>query len=179
MLSIQAKVAMDGRYNFVGCRIPLPTNLNIAAWRAMAVGYEDQQVIDFLEFGFPASYSGPIPDSTYTNHASARQHPQHIAKYVAKEVAEGAMLGPHSAPMFAPWSQVNPLLTRPKKDTTDRRVIVDLSFPHSPPQQRQRRHTNRGVPAGATQAKAALGSRPIQLIREGGKGCLLHSLDIA
>jgi hypothetical protein len=148
-------------------------------WRSMAVGYEDQQVLDFLEYGFPASYGGPIPDSTLTNHASARQHPSHIAKYVEKEVAHGAMLGPHSAPLFTPWSQVNPLLTRPKKDTTDRRVIVDLSFPHEPLYS-----VNGSTPADEylqvpLKLKLPSAQDLAQLIKEGGRGCLLYSIDIS
>jgi hypothetical protein len=148
-------------------------------WRSMAVGYEDQQVLDFLEFGFPASYKGPIPDSTFINHASARNNPSHIAKYVAKEVAQGAMLGPHRAPMFAPWSQVNPLLTRPKKDSTDRRVIVDLSFPHAP-----LNSVNGSTPTDEylqvpLKLKLPSAQDLAQLIKEGGRGCLLYSIDIA
>jgi hypothetical protein len=179
MAAIYSAVAKTGLPNHLVARIPLPTNLHIETWRSMAVGYEDQQVLDFLEFGFPASYKGPIPDSTFINHASARNNPSHIAKYVEKEVAQGAMLGPHRAPMFAPWSQVNPLLTRPKKDSTDRRVIVDLSFPHAP-----LNSVNGSTPTEEYlqvpfKLKLPSAQDLAQLIKEGGRGCLLYSISIS
>ena len=42
------------------------------------------------------------------------------------------MLGPFDYPPFTPWCQINPILTRPKKDSTSRRVIMDLSWPLPP-----------------------------------------------
>ena len=39
------------------------------------------------------------------------------------------MRGPFTAPLFNEWWRTNPLLTRPKKDSLDLRVILDLSFP--------------------------------------------------
>ena len=39
--------------NFSGARVPLRhTRLNISRWRHHLVGYEDAQIIQFLEFGF-------------------------------------------------------------------------------------------------------------------------------
>ena len=38
-------------------------------------------------------------------------------------------MGPFSNPPFREWSHVAPLMTRPKRDTQDRRVISDLTFP--------------------------------------------------
>lgn len=31
---------------------------------------------------------------------------------------------------FTPWCRVSPLMTRPKKESQERRIIMDLSFPH-------------------------------------------------
>ena len=42
------------------------------------------------------------------------------------------MLSPFSVPPFQPWGQVNPLLIRHKKDSKDRRVIMDLSWRFTP-----------------------------------------------
>ena len=39
------------------------------------------------------------------------------------------MLGPFPRPPYIPWCQTNPLLTHPKRNSTDRRVIMDLSLP--------------------------------------------------
>ena len=39
------------------------------------------------------------------------------------------MLGPFSALPFTPWFQISLMMTRPKKHSTAKRVIMDLSFP--------------------------------------------------
>ena len=39
--------------NYMKCRIPVQSGLNIKAWRAHLSNYWDQQLSDLLEFGFP------------------------------------------------------------------------------------------------------------------------------
>jgi hypothetical protein len=116
----------------MAARISLPTNLHIDRWRRAAIGYHDQQVVDLLEYGFPVSYEGPIPDPAMDNHASAKAYAEDVEDYVSTETEKGAMLGPFPDKPFTPWCQVNALLTRPKKDSNKRRIIVDLSWPHPP-----------------------------------------------
>ena len=43
----------------------------------------------------------------------------------------GGLIGPFKAPPFVPWCHTAPLMTTIKKDSPDRRVILDLSFPDS------------------------------------------------
>ena len=38
-------------------------------------------------------------------------------------------MGPFEHSPFTPWNRTNPLMTRPKRDSQDRRVILDLSYP--------------------------------------------------
>lgn len=54
---------------------------------------------------------------------------EHVLNFVDKELSIGALAGPFSQPPFAPWTRVSPLMTRPKKGTSERRVIVDLTYP--------------------------------------------------
>ena len=176
MLSILQAVAADGRYNFQGCRIPLPTNLNIPAWHHFTQDYQDKQVVDLLQFGFPLSFQGPLPQPTMQNHASARLHMQHV--FTDKEVAEGAMLGPFPQPPIQPL-QVSPLLTRPKKDSDTRRCIMDLSFPKPP-----FNSVNSGTPTDTYLGVAAKLHLPstqtlAQLIKDQGQGCYIYSLDVS
>ena len=89
-------------------------------------------VMEMLTFGFPVGYMGPIPTPTLGNHPSANNHASHLEAYISKETAEGAMLGLSPQPPFYPWCQTNPLLTRPKKDSRTRRIIMDLSWPAPP-----------------------------------------------
>ena len=53
----------------------------------------------------------------------------HVDRFVDTEVKKGAMLGPIPCPPFLEWTQTSPLMTVPKKDSDNRRVIIDLSFP--------------------------------------------------
>ena len=52
-----------------------------------------------------------------------------MAVYVSKELGTGAMLGPFDSPPFVSWCETHYILTQPKKDSTDRLVIMDLSWP--------------------------------------------------
>ena len=88
---------------------------------------DDHLTFQFLHFGFPVGYEGPVPTPTFHNHPSAVRHSTDVAAYILKELGEGAMLGPFNHPPFTPWTQTNPLLTRPKKDSHFRHVIMDLS----------------------------------------------------
>ena len=129
-LHIYDAVRASGVPNFLSARLPLPHQLNIACWRSYLAGHSDVALTDFLEFGFPVGFIASHPlESTDRNHASALLHPDHVNTYLHKEVQCQAMLGPFDNPPFWPWCHLNPLMTRPKKDSQDRRVILDLSWP--------------------------------------------------
>ena len=83
-----------------------------------------------LEFGFPVGYMGnQPPDTKATNHSSATNFPQHVDKFIRTELEHQAIMGPFEHSPFSPWYRTNPLMTRPKRDSQDRRVILDLSYP--------------------------------------------------
>ena len=42
----------------------------------------------------------------------------HVKAYVDKEVEKGALLGPFKDIPFKPWAQINPIMSRPKRDST-------------------------------------------------------------
>ena len=101
--------------------------LNIQAWKRYQHLLEDQTL---LEFGFPVGYMGTqLPDTKATNHSSATHFPQHVDKFIRTELEHKAIMGPFEHPLFTPWNRINPLMTRPKRDSQDRRVILDLSYP--------------------------------------------------
>ena len=83
----------SGKLNFLGCRIPLTSQLKLQAWQEMLVGYWDVQLIHLLTFGFPLDYN-----RNYTldkgNHSSAVQYPDHVDAYLEAETGHGAILGP-------------------------------------------------------------------------------------
>ena len=125
-------VRASGRHNHEQAKILLPTALNIDGWKQEATGHpQDPLIMQGIQFGFPIQYCGPpqYTQGATPNHASARNHQSHIRKYVQEETRHGALEGPFSAPPFTPWCVVSPLMSREKAGSTDRRIIVDLSFP--------------------------------------------------
>ena len=78
MFGIYNQVSMAGLPNFIGARVPVPSNLNLAVLRDIATTPEHYRFVDFLIYGFPADFEG---------------------------------------------------VDRPKKNSSNRRVILDLSCP--------------------------------------------------
>ena len=123
-------VRLSGLPNARGCRIRIPTTLNISYLDANLVGYGDPEVLEFLKFGWPVS---SIRDSENVsiprNHSSARDHPKHVEDFIKKAVSKSSLLGPLPSNPFDSPANFSPLGTVEKSDTTDRRIILDMSFP--------------------------------------------------
>lgn len=101
----------------------------------MLHGYEDASICEFLEFGFPLGYFGDVQHGSidsYTfvrNHGGAKHFPAQIQEYLAKERSYGAILGPFKENPFCCNIRLSPLNSVPKKDTDERRIILDLCYP--------------------------------------------------
>ena len=122
-------VACTGQFNFRAARIPLPSALRISRWRSALRGYKDQHIVEYLEYGWPIGINRDAALRSHMgNHPSARAHQADVEHYVATELSHRALLGPFDGP---PTNRchVSPLMTRPKKGSQFRRVIVDLSWP--------------------------------------------------
>lgn len=132
LLHIYSAVRQTGLPNMLGLRLPVPSQLNISAWQAAATGHhDDSYVLDGVRFGFPLHYAGPpLRRPNRDSHPSAEHYLDHIQRYVDVETANHAMLGPYDTSPFVGWTNISPLMTRPKSDSSKRRIIVDLSFPH-------------------------------------------------
>lgn len=116
--------------NFIGARVTLNSALNLDRWEQELHDYHDKEICQFLRYGWPIGYeSDSPPTSVEENHYSGQQHLPHVRKFIQKELHHSAIVGPFSSPPFHPWTRISPILTRPKKETDDRRIIIDLSFP--------------------------------------------------
>jgi hypothetical protein len=177
-LKIYDRVRLTGVPNFLQARIPLLHSLNIQNWRRYLKGHSDISLPDFLEFGFPIGFDpGCSVRADFTNHASARKFPTHVDKYIAKEVQEHALLGPFDSPPFWPWVHCSPLMTREKRASVARRVILDLSWP------------SEASVNGGTAIETYMGEKfklvlptaqdLAQIISHFGRGCKLWALDLA
>ena len=120
MFAIYGEVVQVCVPHFMGPCIPVTTNLNLAAWEKLAIMLEQHRVMEFMRFGFPASYEGAVPSPTTENHASARSHPRDIAVYITTELRHGTMLSPLDNTPSTPLCQRNPLLTNPNKGSNNR-----------------------------------------------------------
>ena len=95
----------------------------------MLRGYHDFGIVEYLEFGWPIGIDRDAPlISEYKNHASALRFPADIEHYIATELSHRALLGPFAGPP-ATSCHYSPLMSRPKKGSLFRRVIIDLSWP--------------------------------------------------
>ena len=170
-------VAADGRYNFAGARCRVPSGLNIDAWKRYLTEYEDTRLVHMLEFGWPINYDRSKPlQSTLQNHASATRFKADIDFYIATEVAHRALLGPFGGPPVAP-THISPLMTRHKKDSLHRRVIMDLSWPEGA-------SVNEGVDGDDYMGERARIKLPtVQFMEdrvlEIGRGAFLYKTDLA
>ena len=114
--------------NHIGARVKLPhVGLKVDRWRHHLTGYEDAEVVQFVEFGFPLGLSDqPDLECATRNHGSAYIWYQHVDKFICSEVEEGGMSGPF---LRAPWwnTIISPLMTAHKK-VRSRRTVFDATF---------------------------------------------------
>lgn len=116
--------------NFLGAQIQVPSALILDQWDEALLAYHDKDICCFLRFGWPLGYIADThPVSVTDNHSSATMHEKHIQTFIETELEHKALLGPFVSEPFEPWTRCSPMMTRPKKDSELRRVIVDLSYP--------------------------------------------------
>jgi len=125
-------VAQTGLPNAYGAKLPVITNLKVDAWDYYLKDYHDQNVPLFLRYGWPIDYTADRwPVSSTKNHPSADQYTEHINHYIDVELSYQAIAGPFQTnPLHQPLI-CSPLQTVPKRGSTHRRVVMDLSFPDS------------------------------------------------
>ena len=174
---IYEEVARIGGYNYTGARRRVPSGLNVAAWREHLRGYRDPNLVEFLEFGWPVNCQGcESLVSTDHNHPSATNFAGDIEFYIETERGHGALAGPFRCPP-PEGVQLNPLMTRPKRDAAHRRVIMDLSWP-------QGGAVNDGISSNVYVDGPANIKLPTSDYREGrllmlGRGAFMYKSDLA
>ena len=122
-------IRQSGLPNYLKCRIPVQSGLNIVAWRSHLHGYWDSQICDLLQYGFPLDFDRSLPLlSSEVNHTSAVRSFQSVQEYLKEELQFQAILGPfHEKPIQL---HVSPLIVRDKQNSSNKRTIMDLSWPH-------------------------------------------------
>ena len=117
-----------GTPNFKGARIPLAhTSLKIGRWRHHLIGYQNVEIIQFLEYGFPLGLMDqPELESCTRNHGSSYEYFSFIDTFIAGEIEKIGLTGPFTE---APWPDMlcTPLMTAVKKPS-GRRAVFDATF---------------------------------------------------
>lgn len=163
--------------NYLGAQIKIPSGMRVENWRRLLKGYHDERICDYIDFGWPISYTGAKPPTpVQENHKSALDYMEHVDAFIEKERAMGAMIGPFAEPPFDRWFQVSPLMTRPKKDSEKRRVIIDLSFPEG-------EGVNDGIARNVYEGEELVYTLPTildmcQEIAKAGRGALMWKCDL-
>ena len=67
-ISMHNQVFQSGLPNFQGCRLKVPSTFDIELWRGSLVNYNDNIIVDFLEYGWPVNYTKlEFPVTSYRN----------------------------------------------------------------------------------------------------------------
>ena len=119
-----------GTPNYSGARVRLAhTGMNLKNWRKYLIGYDDMEICQFLEYGFPIGLSqDPAPTlvSSQRNHGSSYQYYPWVDEFLASGVKKCHLSGPWQE---QPYSSIHisPLMTAVKKPD-GRRVVFDATF---------------------------------------------------
>lgn len=124
------RVKASGVPNCLAARLIVDSGLNYNEWQTCLEDYHDVAICEFIKFGWPVGYhKNEPPLLVEENHSSATRHMKAVIEFVEKEIALGALVGPFKNPPFQQWTRCSPTMTRPKRESEERRVIVDLTFP--------------------------------------------------
>ena len=112
----------------------------------------------------------------FRNHKGASDFPHAIDNYLSSEIGRHVVIGPFAHHPFSCPVVVSPLNSVPKPDTTERRIILDLSWPVGS-------SINDGIPSGIyLDQEIELVYPTVDLIADRvaahGSGCLLFKRDL-
>ena len=105
------------------------TAWNIPLLNGLLQDYHDKKITDFLQYSFPVEREEVPLELGDRNHKGVTMHPEQVTKYISKEISLGATIGPFDSIPFKAPVAISPISTRPKKDSADRRIILDCSWP--------------------------------------------------
>ena len=163
--------------NYRGARIDIHPEFPHQEWSRLLGTYHDQQLIDFMRFGWPTSYMGShLPTLTVSNHRSSLRQPVAVKSFIDKELSLQGLAGPFTECPFG-WLRQNPLMTQEKKTKDEYRVILDLSFPEG-------RSVNSSIPKLLYDGSPYKLHLPTSLdmaalIARKGQGALMYKIDLS
>ena len=170
-------VISTGQPNYVTARVSVPLRLHILSWRLFLHDYHDNIICDFLEFSWPIGYvRDTLPSFTFHTHRGALDYPDSVSQYLTSELKLGHFAGPFRSVSFTNGFVISPLNTVKKRDSSERCVIVDLSWPcGSSVNDGILRDSFLGVPINLHYSTI---DRIVEAILATDQGCLLYKRDL-
>ena len=111
-----------------------PTPLPWRVWQECLANHPDRRLADYIALGIRDGFRIGYDDRSHPcksarkNMRSAAEHPEIIREYIAKECAEGRILGPFN-PAALPTVHTSRFGVIPKSTPGQWRLILDLSWP--------------------------------------------------
>ena len=153
------------------------TPLIVPAWDAMLAAHPDQSFAHYIQYGMRHGFHVGADREHLSlrpgpgNLPSVHQHPHLIDAHIAKEVAEGRLLGP-IPDHLAPLCHCNPIGLIPKPHQPGKwRLIVDLSAPRG-------HSVNDAISPEAAQMHYPSVLDAAAMVRTLGPGTLLAKMDL-
>ena len=123
-------VRKSGRHNFERTRIVVNEKWDFNYLNEELEDYEDNKIIEFFRYGWPLNAKNvQLQDHIPRNQKGARSNTEELRRYINKQRAAGTVIGPFKSSPFGDVTRISPLDTRPKKDTEELRIILNLSYP--------------------------------------------------
>ena len=171
-------IRQSGMINALGCKIKIPSPWNVQLFRELLVGYHDQGVVDFMEFGWPIDVCEVEKQKVMpVNQAGARNNLVKVKKYVEEELAHGTVIGPFKDNPLGGQARFSPLDAIPKRDSDEMRIIMNLSYPHDETSVNSRldKHLFLGEEVSLVYPSV---EDLVKIIKKKGRSCLLFKHDL-
>ena len=134
--------------------------------------YKDKETVTFLKYSWPISHNGETGSTDIpTNWPGAFQNKSDVSQYFDKELPNKAVLGPFQENPFGNKAYLLPLNMRDKKDSLEKRIIMDMSFPKG-------NSINDGIDKDTyldeqISLKYPTVCKLVEIVKRKGKGCML------
>ena len=112
--------------NVFGAKLLVPTSLLLPNWRTLLSNYSNNIVFDFLSYGWPIDCTA---STVPVHHYIIIFLLQTLILMCNYQLSWNAIAGPFKYPPFSNDFVCSPLQTVPKRGSSTRRVVMDLSFP--------------------------------------------------
>ena len=127
-----AVIRKSGQFNYQFCRFPVPTAWDLDRFEQLLVDskYEDLEIVQFLRFGWPIEVNNlMINPAVPINQKGALESSAELLDYINTEISNRSVIGPFNINVFGNSSRISPIDAIPKKDSDEKRIILNLSHP--------------------------------------------------